>query len=216
MEFSSNISLRRGDEERYQLLYATQLYGTLFGVFGKFEWEHVKGGLKINRMCLRGINYKGPYTLKIVDRFDEPFVQQSRKVEGQVLVLELFVKADTSNGVEFPEVVWDFERSYPGEDFVLRDNDYLRINRNLLPMVDATDGPIEQRAFKNGLFDEEFYYRDGLYVREKAENAHNMRFSKKNLIKKGATDNPYFNDLELDGKLGSPRCTPGMCKLTCP
>lgn len=215
MEFSSNISLRKGDEERYQQLYATQLYGTLFGVFGKFTWEHVDGGLKIKRICLRGINYKGPYTLKIVDRFDEPFVQQSRKVDGQVLILELFLKADTSQRHKFPEVVWDFEEKYPNDEFILRDNDYFRINRNLLPMVDKKDGPIERRAFKNGMFDEEFYYRDGLYVREKSENSENTRFSRRNLIKKGVRDNPYFDDLDLDGKLASLRCTPGMCKVNC-
>ena len=79
----------------------------------------------------------------------------------------------------------------------------------------TTGGSVKERAFKNGMFDEEFFYRDGLYVREKTDHVEVTSFTKGNLIQEEARDNPGFNDLELDDMLGSIRCTPGMSKVNC-
>lgn len=210
-EFSSNLCLREDDIERYQLIYATQLYGTLFGVFGKFNVVQQRNASAINSIEFIGINYKGPVTLSIYPQFDKPTYATDSGSNRKMLEMNLYLQAGKGSQQNIDPYVIDLKALYPGEIFSLENNDYLKIERKLVPMVNNYALPVAERAFSNGQFDSEFYVRDGLYIKEKPSALNEM--SAGNLIFGNVKENPFGDKGSDDRSLGTIRCTPGICKV---
>lgn len=211
LEFSSNLCLREGDLERYQLIYATQLYETLFGVYGKFTVAQKGDTSVINSIDFIGINYKGPITLSVYPKFDKPTYATDSDSGRKMLEMNLYLQAGKSSPQNIDPYVVDLKKMFPDETFTLKNNDYLKVQRKLVPMVTDNKLPIAERAFSNGQFDSEFYDRDGLYVKEKPSESAEM--SGGNLIFGHVKENPFGDDSSGDRSLGTIRCTPGICKV---
>ncbi|MEL6559955.1 MAG: hypothetical protein AAFQ94_17330 [Bacteroidota bacterium] len=211
LEFSSNLCLREDDIERYQFIYATQLYETLFGVYGKFNVVQQGDSSVITSIDFIGINYKGPITLSVFPQFDQPTYATDSDSDRKMLEMNLYLQAGKSSPQNINSYVVNLKELYPDETFTLKNNDYLKIQRKLVPMVTDNKLPVSERAFSNGQFDSEFYERDGLYVKEKPSEAAEMTGG--NLIFNHVKENPFGDDDSDDRSLGTIRCTPGICKV---
>ncbi len=191
MDFSSNINLN--DESRVQALYASQLYGTFFGVFAKFgvsETEEI-GGVNskfINSITFNLINFKGLLNLEILGSGN---VRKIKGIEGlHGVTIDLLVgHTKNSKPIQTPDVdnpgvlrldlmdINNYKVRKEGEDFIHSNRgvrvgsgrDYLRIERKLISMnpklsEKAKEKEIVKSSICNGVFDQEFYERDGNYV----------------------------------------------------
>ena len=152
---TNTVLLSEGDE-KFQFVYATQLYGSIFGLYANFQVRDIGDTATIEKIHLFGVNYKGPVCLGIT-RVSPP------EVNGIDLELEVFLQAnDTTVHTPVFTVNTDLE--------VTRDTE-LKVIRELDPMSGATyydnDAPITDRSFVNGKFDSEFFARDGFFVRDK-------------------------------------------------
>lgn len=213
LEFSSNLSLSEHDAHRYQLVYATQLYGTLFGVYAKVYSEIEGDEAFLNRIDFIGINYKGENTITLLDHFDKPVYAENSKTGVRALQLKIEVQAGGQHEQNIDPVTLNLAEAYPHERFSFKRGDYLSIKRVLIPMVTDTSLPLKERAFYNGHFDSEFYVRDGLYVKHREQNPDDLHFDHSDLIFDNVMENPVTDSDSSGGNLGSIRCTPGDNKI---
>lgn len=151
LEFSTTLSLSETDK-RYQALYVTHLYGTLFILYGKFTVKKVGDKMKIEGIELLGVNYKGHVNIGITG------ATVATDEVGKRLKLDLRVKAHNSG---------TFSKMTLNPDIELSAGFSLVVDRNLEPMNDLSD-PLPGAAFSEGRFDSEFYERDGFFVKRKA------------------------------------------------
>jgi len=155
---SGNVVLKK-DDKRFQLVYATQLYGSLFGVFGRFNAREVDNTkMELDSVDFQGINYKGPINLGIKEI-------SLKSSDSNALNIELKLQADETG------MYTDVKRCTINK-FVTK-NQLFVIERELVPMVDPNLEPdILKRAFKHGKFDSEFFVRDGLYVKDRPKKCY--------------------------------------------
>lgn len=158
-----NNDLRGG-----QLLLASQLYDTHFSIFGSFTITKTEeNSCFIEGVKLQIINFKGPTQLGFVEN-------QTQKLskEDKIIRLNLDLKAISSgNAVSTLNLNFDNKIN-------CSTGDGIEFIRNLLPMS-TTNEPIV-----NGVFDSEFYYRDGLRYASKIVREFNDS---------GEIDNPIAN-----------------------
>ncbi len=188
MDYSSNINF--SDSKRVQTLYASQLYGTFFGIFATFEVSKttVVGTARtkiLSKINFSLINYKGPLNLEIkwagnvrnINKLNLPGVaidihvqhtssskpfQLHDPAKPGILSLDLTKKSNyLVQSSKDPDYIYNSLGIT-----VQADKDYLRLERTLLPMVPipANDKDYPKSSVVNGIFDEEFYIRDGNYV----------------------------------------------------
>lgn len=139
-------------KDYYQAIYTSQSYGTFYVVYAEFTTEEDNDNYYVKNIKLKLVNYKGLINLGIADA---TFIPIKDKFDGH------------SRGALISLTVKAFEH----EDFIIKNcdathpfpklNSYLKVNRKLLAMH-PDKSPIE-----NGIFDEEFYYRDGIDPRGK-------------------------------------------------
>jgi len=192
LEHAGNIVLAETLNDTFQNIYASQNYGTFFGVFGKFKFN--KTSKKIQELTLQIINYKGLINLEFVDY---SLIQYENAAEDNIIELSVSLKGSLrTSGKE--------ELSISQEDLNALDLnavDYFIINKSLKALngdsqeeVDArvmngsnqSDLPLDPMS--NGVFDEEFYYRNGKLIDKISMNDNRL---------------PAGGDLEKDG---SPSC----------
>lgn len=147
MEFSSNVHLHSDNNDRYQLIYTSQNYGTFYGVFGKFSVE----AQTLKKVDLKLINFKGEVNLGI---YHAEFIGFGEEDIERLLTEGIdTVKCGIINlHVRALEVKKDFTNiniSCNLED--LKDH-YLSIRRSVVPINKEC----------SEVFDTEYYYRDGL------------------------------------------------------
>lgn len=191
MDFSSNISL--SDGSRIQTIYASQLYGTFFGIFAKFDvsqttFNGTKKSKYIEKIKFTLINFKGNLNLEIVGAGNIRKITDIKNLKG--FTLDINVKhTDKSQPIQLydaanpgPLVVdlmdvnkykikdstdKDYIHSTKGVN-VTSGEDYLRIERkikSMQPLPLKTDkAGIAMSSVTNGVFDSEFYTRDGNFV----------------------------------------------------
>ncbi|MGD1957839.1 MAG: hypothetical protein ACFB2Y_03240 [Fulvivirga sp.] len=142
-------------DSSYQLIYTTQLYGTTFSVFANFSVESEGEDLmRVKEISFIGVNYKGPININIKE------IEQPEIDENDRLKITLVLQADDLN-VPYTSMISKVV------DIQVNKKLDMTIDRDLIPMNDNfnnTAVPIEERAFRSGKFDSEFYMRDGIFI----------------------------------------------------
>ena len=87
LHFSASINLSPTDGKRFQLLYYTQLYDTLFSLFARFEVaDFDEDSVKVQAIEFIGVNYKGHKSLKI-EKISASF-RDAKDVEKEIDMLK--------------------------------------------------------------------------------------------------------------------------------
>lgn len=150
-----NLNLNHGSHEG-QALYHSQLYGTFFGIYAFIESKDAGDKKAMTSMTLQVINYKGVLNLGI---------EEAHYNEGDGTI-DITMRAMSGKVDDIPVV---------GIDKLLVSNgDSLIVRRYLKPI--HSEESKENVALKNGVFDEEFHYREGILENQitlKSEHAPN-------------------------------------------
>lgn len=166
-------NLRKDDPSTNQLIYCSQLYGTFFCVGAKLN---VKKNKLLN-MELRLLNFKGLYNIGILDQTKFSFEKH-----GEDYLLTLHLKANSQTHGNNKPVMVDCK------EVDISNNPSLFVTRFLHPLYEG-DEQLEQ-----GLFDSEFYVRDGAYV-----NTNDMMKSENESENNESPDDRNFTDGYKDG-----------------
>ena len=154
-ELVLSLSLAEEHNQKLQLFYTSQLYGTFFCIFGSFviKEDPNDGKKKIFGVRLQLINYKGLINIGIVDVLEPQIEHYLPNITA--LKIGIVVRAFEKSEIEEEHL---FYQPYTYDDL-----DQIIFERKLLKMsVDERTG-----VGVANVFDEEFYDRDGLYVRER-------------------------------------------------
>jgi hypothetical protein len=148
------INLRVEDAEKYQIVYASQLYDTFFCVFAKLEIENE--ALKSIKLSL--VNYKGQINLGMLPGTKGTW---GHSKEGFEFSLHLKGNAGKHAYNDESEVVVDCKNT----PIAALKAEGLVIRRRLHPMHDVSTSLKKQLS--KGVFDTEFFQRDGAFVTNK-------------------------------------------------
>ncbi|MEM9298920.1 MAG: hypothetical protein AAGA64_11075 [Bacteroidota bacterium] len=189
LNFSTSINLSSKDNDRFQTLYSTQVYDTFFTLMAKFEVDDLtSGGGKclIKTIEFLGINYKGPINIKIEEiSLEIKDTKLDKEGRNKMTYLYFDLKISGTERGTFSRL----PASHPGVDPVdprrvmtvnlevphfitFRIFRTLRTMNNIEEREGVTDASLIPRksyklpddAFWNGIFDSEFFYRDGFYI----------------------------------------------------
>ncbi len=180
-KYYASVVLAEDRKDDFQLLIASQLYGTFFGVYGKFIAQCNKGKATVSEVVFRIINYKGIINLGIADI-------DFKKIQGRfTFTITLKGLGPIVQSVSF----------IPSTGPLILDHDTeIIVRRELKPFL---DNPKEE-IFTSGTFEEEFYFRDGLFPL----HAPNAALEKK------------LDEIERKLKAGiGARCPKGIVRIIC-
>ena len=151
IDYSTTVSLTPEDNDRFQVVYASQRYGTFFGVFAKFKIRKEENKTLMDQIDFELINYKGLVNISLVQiDIDTEAKETIRDVDV------ILAKLDFQQAMG-PAVT---ERSFSfANPIEIKSDSYFSIVSDLLPL--SGDHNIKE-AFVNGFFDSEYFYRDGL------------------------------------------------------
>lgn len=138
---------RRRKSTNYQSVYSSQLYGTFFSIFGKFQTKSDNENYYLYRATFKLINYKGIINMGIT-RIDEPYLRVTNSGTTHYDI-QLEVKALHDND----KVTLNFNTPL----IIPKKNSFMNIDRKLIQMHHP-----KKSALENNIFDEEFYYREGV------------------------------------------------------
>lgn len=170
--YNSTITLNSKDNERYQAIYASQSYGTFYGIYGKFtvddvysDKESVPTSKLLKQIDLKLINYKG--VLNICLEKDSKLDSETNFDDKNGLILTVKIKGATDSSANDTDHL-TFDPPIPIEH-----DSYFVVIRELLNLHGQSGDEFNDdeilRPFVNGIFDTEFYERQGVAVRKKAE-----------------------------------------------
>lgn len=199
LNLTSTIICKSELKENWQMVYASQLYGTFFAVYAKINADETNK--QINTIDLKLINYKGPINLGI-HRAD--YNQKRKKYRILDHILEKSIEVNLISITLWVHGLSD--RVSLEEPITVNcdaEDSYLEINRKLLPLSK------DDNLVVNGVFDSEFYYRDGLGI-PTAINSEEVD----GLATWPDFNNPDYNsgEMELAGPGGI--CPRGYAKIT--
>ncbi len=149
LDLTLTISLNEADENRMQLVYASQLYQTFFAVFGAFDVDRADpNALTLKGIALQLINYKGMINLGIIGVSDPVIIDDGIEIRFKI-------KAMTPSGI----------LKYYGFDKAVsvKNSDRIDFQRVLEPI----DVKPYTGVGDNLVHDSEFFERDGLYNRKR-------------------------------------------------
>lgn len=200
MDFSSTILLNP-DIDRFQAVYAGQIYGTFFGLFTRceFETKHHQPGISalIKKMNFILINYKGEKNVEISCNFPKPeLIPIESDLPGdKKKIIKINMKARINSGAKAIQenLELDFTKWFK-DGVTVEQKDNIQFYRNTERLNPNSKDSLEDRAFVDGMFDSEHYIRDGIFVIPKPEIDY--------------TEEKY-QIRDWDISFGSPSCTPG-------
>lgn len=170
-KFRTTVDLSIPFEDNvYQFLYGSQLYGTLFAVYGMFDCDpFMNNTTKINTIIFRLINYRGNVNMGLLNEGD---YKPKRRVdkEGRNSI-ELFVKPLLSS-------VDPVHFTFNGKGLEVKNGQQLTFQRLAVPWDERLDSKTETgKSQEKIFFDSEFNYRDGFY--QEPEKPRDGHFDKK-------------------------------------
>lgn len=196
----------RPDYTDIQTVYASQVYGTFFGVFATFHVQDIPNN-NVERLLTSVdfylINYKGPLNLKLNANFDKPTristLQADKPYSGHKFILKVQHTPDSQ--AYQPKVTLKLKDMYPTEGGIkFAQNEFFITERKTIPLAgEGSDTTNLANAFVNGIFDSEFFTRDGAYG---VANKRIDYTSGKDLM------------FQPPGSLGYGSCTPSNNKIT--
>lgn len=147
------INLRKEDTINYQLVYASQLYGTFFCVFAKLNIADKK----LVTIELRLVNYKGQINIGMLPETCGTWVDGS---EGFEITMHLKANDGKHQYNEGDEII------VACNEKPIADLDHIVFRRALHPMYQIANEEFVKQLSK-GLFDSEFFNRDGAFITTK-------------------------------------------------
>jgi hypothetical protein len=154
MNFSTNILLSPEENDRYQAVYASQQYGTFYGIYGRFQIEKKQGETFLHRIDLKLINYKGMLNMSMDTelKIDPNAKELLRNLD--VILLKVKVRAKLQDA--------NYESSHSFRDPIrIHKGTYFSVISELIPLCGTKD-PKKMTHEVGGVFDNEFYYKDGM------------------------------------------------------
>ncbi len=154
-QFITTIDLSKPfDENIYQFIYGSQLYGTSFAVYGLFDCTPFEdNSTKINRIRFKLINYRGCVNIG-VDHIEELII---RKGNLLLPVIKIFVRPLTPSFKSIDYYIKD-------EDLRVSNDQPFFVKRLAMPFDSRIVGSNESgRGQEKIFFDTEFNYRDGYF-----------------------------------------------------
>ncbi|CAG2534724.1 MULTISPECIES: hypothetical protein [Maribacter] len=152
-KISLTVDLSEHSKDKYQLVYASQLYGTFFAVGAKFNVLNDQ----LKSMELAIINYKGNYNLGLLPQTKDTW-NCDNKIDANLC---LHLKA---NG--------GLHGHKPNQSIVVECNTDISslkkmiVGRSLSPIYEDVPTNYEEHLHQP-LFDSEFYERDGIAIRKR-------------------------------------------------
>ena len=162
-EFQENFSsIKLMSNTGYQLLLTSSLYGTNFAIFGKFSILEEGNTSTIQKLDLKIYNYKGILDLGFSTRHNTQITSKTNDEGESFVYVKLFLRAVVSGDEQINETQFEPLTAYrlsviPEETIEISAPYYLKTERELIPI----SGNIDANPITNGVFDSEFYYRDG-------------------------------------------------------
>lgn len=159
-DFYGNIQFKHG--LGYQLLLASQLYGTNFSVFGKFIFKKDADGLEyLSQLECKVFNYKGLLDIGL-STLNEHKATFAIDLNNGLITIGLTLRAMVAplqlddNGIPFKPVA--YKKTFNPDTIIkIVDAKYLQVERDLIPIA----GEDTSNPMVNGVFDSEFFFRDG-------------------------------------------------------
>ena len=151
------------EEEVFQFIYGSQLYGTSFAVYANFKHEpNPEGeGVLITQIDYKLINYKGIINLGFWGD-NVPYIPAGNASNFMFNVKGLHVNPELS--VSYESAV-NKKGSDAKPKVILKDKSVVVYNRTLVPQNVFEEAAAGMTGKSQGqtFFDEEFVYRDGYY-----------------------------------------------------
>ncbi len=208
MDFSTTVLLSPEENQRFQAIYASQRYGTFYGLYGKFNIEKRGKKTLLHRIDLKLLNYKGILDISIETDEDSVAIDEKAKELNRnipVILLKVKVKAK----IQDPNY-----ESYvqPPKPIEITPGTFFSVITDVIPMGFNKDED-RKGAYLGGVFDNEFFYRDGnSFVERKVTDIE---------LDPDAPGIPeeqgyrFKSELlsNLDTRFGSFRCTVGNSKI---
>lgn len=150
LEYSSTVHLAPSSNYRNQFIYGSQSYSTSYAVYAKFNilTSNVSDEVIIQDITYRIINYKGVLNIGFQS---EPILSYDQK-NGVINIAIDLIGASNNDLIS--------------KNYAMKINKNclkLSVNRKLIPL-NGGDGSVQ---FYNGLFDSEFHYRDGNFIKKR-------------------------------------------------
>lgn len=145
--YYTSIVLSDGRSNDFQLVYASQVYGTFFGIYARFDFARQSERLKLNKITFRIINYKGQINIGIDAVGLPPYKQKDPKNLNITFHLKGYMPA-----------LQDYECDFTKDEIYLEDGSQITFKRTMRNFTERPDD-----TFNMGAFDDEFYFRDGLF-----------------------------------------------------
>ncbi len=139
------------EENVYQFLYGSQLYGTSFALYGRFDCSPLENThIKINKIRFQLINYRGCVNIGLIGQ------PKYGKRNGQHVIV-IYVKPLQSSA---EPIDFDFE----GEGLIINEGDRINFQRLAKPFDSRLKEENNSGYSQNEIFfDTEFNYRDGYF-----------------------------------------------------
>ena len=145
--YYTSIVLSDGRSNDFQLVFASQVYGTFFGIYARFDFTRQSERFKLNKITFRIINYKGQINIGI-DAVKPP---EYNKNDPKNLNFIFYLKG-------YMPPLQDYECDFTRDEIYLEDGSQITFKRSMRNFTERPDD-----TFNMGVFDDEFYFRDGLF-----------------------------------------------------
>lgn len=183
--FSPEISKK----DYFQAIYTSQSYGTFYVIYAEFTTEEYNDNYFIKNINLKLVNYKGLINLGIANATFKPITDDDGNSKGALV--SITIKAFEQETFMVPNC--DDSHPFPKKE------SYLKVNRKLVPMH-PDKSPLE-----NGVFDDEFYYRDGIDARGRK----GLSLQERKLTKNVSDDSVIDDTIEAF----TPRCIVSLSRI---
>jgi len=225
--YCGNFLIDKNHKDVYQNFYASQVYlNSFFGIYAKYNIDKSKtekavNGLYLKSIKLKLVNFKGLFNVELPDPKEYP--EEKRYVfreeyhidddglpkKSKDIVITLFIKGSVLKKPNTTSTIDPREILFNNGDRIVVERRLLALNGDSPEEAIARvrkpeqEGEKEFAPYIGGVFDEEFYYRNGIYLDQKKETDNNF------------TDGHIYNpDNDFNLFFGSPSCRKSRLILT--